>query len=58
MENQTEAGLLEAWYHVCQLTSDSTETNQGIGFIEKVADDQRSGNRGSAQDFLKKLGRH
>lgn len=58
MENQTEAGLLEAWYRVCLLTSDSTETSQGISFIEKVAADKESDNRISAQDFLKKLGRH
>jgi len=57
-ENQTETGLLEAWYQVCRLTSDSTEINQGIGFIEKVAVDQGSGNRESAQDFLQQLGKH
>lgn len=57
-ENQTETGLLEAWYQICRLTSDSTEINQGIGFIEKVAVDQGSGNRESAQDFLQQLDRH
>jgi hypothetical protein len=50
--------LLEAWYQICRLTSDSTEINQGIGFIEKVAVDQGSGNRESAQDFLQQLDRH
>lgn len=57
-QNQTEAGLLEAWYQVCRLTSDSTEVNQGVGFIEKVAADQESGNRESARNYLKQLGRH
>jgi hypothetical protein len=58
IENQTEAGLLESWYQVCRLTSDSSEINQGVSFIKKVAADQESTNRETAQDYLKQLGRH
>jgi len=57
-QNQTEAGLLEAWYQICRLTSDSTEVNRGVSFIEKVATDQESSNRESARNYLKQLGRH
>jgi hypothetical protein len=58
VKNQAEAGLLEAWYQVCRLTSDSTEVNKGMSFIERVAADRASNNRESARDYLKQLGRH
>ena len=58
VKEQTEAELLEAWFQICRLTSDSTEVNQGADFIEQVAANRKSGNREAAQSYLKQLGRY
>jgi hypothetical protein len=58
VKEQTEVKLLEAWFQICRLTSDSTEVNQGVAFIEQVAANSKSGNREEAQSYLKQLGRY
>ena len=57
MKNRTEAALLDAWYRVCRLSSDSSEVKDGLSFIERIAADQKSSNREAAADYLKQLGR-
>ncbi len=52
-----EARLVEAWYHICRLSPDSTETQQGKEYLRRVAADEASANRDIADHYLKLLER-
>jgi len=55
--NQTEYRLMEAWFHICKLSTDSVETSKGIEFLRTVAADKRSPNRKEAVAYLELIER-
>jgi anti-sigma factor RsiW len=54
---EIEADLMEAWFNICRLSSDSTETRQGMQFLRKVAADDKSANQQAARQHIQALGK-
>jgi len=48
--------LMEAWYHIIQLSSDSTEIDRGVEYLNKTASSEQKELSAKAQYYLKELG--
>ena len=55
-ETGIEKELVKAWYEICRLSPDSTETKRGVDFLRSIAANEKSDNRSLAKDLLSKLG--
>ena len=56
VKDSLEADLVESWFWIASLSTDSTQVKESRGKLEGVASDTTSVNSGLASDYLRRLG--
>lgn len=54
---EAEEALVNAWFEICRLSTDSIEVNKGVTYLRSVADNKESPSRKLAEKHLKQLGK-